>query len=264
MDLVMNKSKGIIVFTLHKSASMFIHKQCELLTELSGIEYHSTNKPECNFRERKILTNPDLWRNRTGCFAPIRFYVDVPNIDDYDVILHLRDPRDVLVSMFYSYCYIHGGPVDRNAGYREEVAKAGIDAFVLARATEERTSYPGDYGTGGVHEDLIGNVPKRYSDYVNNLLGKPNVTLVRYEEMMGDYRSWLSKFIQPFPLENKSETIDDFVNQSAKWFPDRKQDEMKHIRQAAPGDHCRKLQSSTIERLNEIFGDTLDALESAS
>jgi Sulfotransferase domain len=250
----------IVVFTLHKSASMFIHRQCELLCRLAGIEYHSPNVPGSGMEARRLLLDQDLWRLRHGCFAPVRFFVDIPQVDDYRIILHLRDPRDVLVSMFYSYCFIHAGEVEANTGYRREVAAKGIDAFVLAKASESSTEMRGDYGTGGHVEDLIGNLPKRYADYVHRLLGRPNVLLVKYEEMVTDYRSWLEKFITPFPIRDKPALIDQLAAQAPTLFPRRSSDAMTHIRHVTPGDYKAKLQLSTIRQLDEIFAGPLEAL----
>lgn len=254
-------SKDIIVFTLHKSASIFIHKQCEFLTRQCGMTHHSPNKVGNDLDPQRLLTDKDIWRTRNGCFAPIRFFIDIPKLENYEIILHLRDPRDVLVSMFYSYCYIHTGEVETNTGHRKEVAERGIDAFVLDKASDKSSNYQGDYGSGGQIEDLIGNLPTRYNNYIKHLLGRPNVIFVKYEELVTDYRSWLEKFIKPFQLTNEAETIDLLVTQSPNFFPKRKDDVMKHIRHITPGDHKNKLKSSTIQQLNEIFSDTLDALD---
>ncbi len=253
-------SKDIIIFTLHKSASMFINKQCEYLSKLSGITYNSPNVANSGLDARRLLTDKNVWRTHNGCFAPIRFFIDVPKFEDYEVILHLRDPRDVLVSMFYSYCYIHGGEIAGNTGYRKITSTEGIDAFVLGKASFKSSSYRGDYGSGRHVEDLIGNIPKRYSDYLEHLLGKPNVILVKYEEMVTNYRSWMEKFIKPFPLDDKEKIVDELVAQSPTFFPKRTTDVMTHVRHVTPGDHNNKLKPSTINQLNEIFSDTLDAL----
>jgi hypothetical protein len=253
-------NRDIVVFTLHKSASMFIHHQCELLSALSGIAYHSPNLPLSGLDARRLRTDKQLWNSRHGCFAPVRFFVDIPQVENYRIILHLRDPRDVLVSMFYSYCFIHAGEIAANTGYRQEVAARGIDAFVLAKASEGSAGYRGDYGTGGHVEDLIGNLPHRYREYRERFLGKPNVTLVKYEEMVTDYRGWLRKFIAPFPIDDKDRVIEDLAGQSAAFFPKRTQDEMNHVRHVTPGDHKLKLKPSTIAQLDEIFAETLDAL----
>ena len=250
--------QSIVVFTLHKSASMFIHRQCEMLCALGGIAYHSPNLPASGLTARKLLTDDDVWRTRRGCFAPVRFFVDVPGIEQYRVLLHLRDPRDVLVSMFYSYCFIHPGEVEANTGYRRATADAGIDAFVLAKASGDSAAYRGDYGTGGHVEDLIGNLPQRYRNYTDRLLGRGNVTLLKYEEMVLDYRSWLTKFIAPFPIAEKPRVIDELVAQAP--YPNRAGDAMQHIRHVTPADYLAKLQPCTIRRLDEIFSDTLEAL----
>lgn len=252
--------RDIVVFTLHKSASMFIHRQCELLCGRSGIAYHSPNLPGSGLDARRLLTDKEIWRSRHGCFAPIRFFVDIPRIEDYSVILHLRDPRDVLVSMFYSYCYIHPGEIPPNTGYRREVAEAGIDAFVLGKASPKSSGYRGDYGTGGHVEDLIGNLPRRYFDYLDRLVGKPNVMLLKYEEMVGDYSAWLHKFVLPFPIDDKHRIVEELAAQRQTLFPKRELDVMNHVRHVTPGDHQMKLKGSTIRRLNEIFADTLAKL----
>jgi hypothetical protein len=252
--------RDIVVFTLHKSASMFIHRQCELLCGRSGIAYHSPNLPGSGLDARRLLTDKEIWRSRHGCFAPIRFFVDIPRIEDYSVILHLRDPRDVLVSMFYSYCYIHAGEIAPDTGYRREVAEAGIDAFVLGKASAKSSGYRGDYGTGGHVEDLIGNLPRRYSDYLDRLVGKPNVILLKYEEMVGDYSAWLQKFLSPFPIEDKQRIVEELAAQRQTLSPKREIDVMNHVRHVTPGDHQVKLQRSTITRLNGIFADTLAKL----
>ena len=252
--------KDIVVFTLHKSASMFIHQQCELLSNLSGIAYNSPNIEGEDLNPRRLLTDTTVWQSRHGCFAPIRFYVDIPEKHNYNIVLHLRDPRDVLVSMFYSYCFIHNGEIEANTGYRREVASLGIDKFVLDKASEKSSAYRGNYGTGSHIEDLVGNMPKRYQDYVDNLLGLNNVTLLKYEQMVTDYRSWLTQFIVPFPIENKQSVLDYLSARSAAYFPKRDSDVMSHVRHVTPGDHKNKLKPETIRQLNEIFSDTLDAL----
>ncbi len=253
-------SKDIIVFTLHKCASMFIHQQCQLLSHLSGMTYNSPNTQNTLFTAQRLLTDRAIWGSHHGCFAPIRFFVDVPDFENYHTILHLRDPRDVLASMFYSYCYIHKGEIAGNTGYRKEAAEAGIDKFVLDKSLNRNSSYVGDYGTGQHLEDLIGNITDRYNDYINHVLGRSNVLFVKYEDMVTNYRGWLEKFIEPFPLSDKSRLIEELVAQSSEFFPERTTDRMAHRRHITPGDHKNKLKASTISQLNEIFGDILCAL----
>jgi hypothetical protein len=255
-----NATPNIIVFTMHKSASMYIHQLSGLLCELSGLPYHSPNSSP-DLGARRLLLDKEIWRTRHGCFAPIRFYVEVPNIEEYQVILHLRDPRDVLVSMYFSYCHIHHGEIAGNTGYRKEVAERGIDEFVLNKASPLGIQLKGDYGTGGHVEDLIGDLKKRYEDYIDRLIGRPNVTLLKYEQMVTDYRGWLTKFSKPFPLKNREAIIEKLVAQSSTIFPKRDQDVMTHVRHVTPGDHIEKLKPSTIKELDTLFADILETLD---
>jgi len=252
---------SIIVFTLHKSASMFLHLLCTYLSEQCNMEYHSPNNHGSALNPSALLRDKSIWLTRHGCFAPLRFYVNVPDIDTYRIILHLRDPRDVLVSMYFSYCFIHSGPVAGNAGYRKKVAEAGIDAFVLTKAREEgASSYIGDCGTGGSLQDLTGGIVKKYRDYIDNLVGRHNVILVKYEEMVSDFPGWLDKFMAPFQLANKNEIRNHLIALSPQFFPKRTQDVMHHVRRVTPGDHKNKLKPKTIAELNTIFADILETL----
>jgi hypothetical protein len=255
-----NPERSIVVFTLHKSASMFIHKQCEMLCSIGGIDYHSPNVPASRLDARMLLTDPGVWEKRRGCIAPVRFFVRLPRFDDFNIILHLRDPRDVLVSMFYSYCFIHPGEIPADTGYRREVASRGIDAFVLDKASGRSADYRGDYGTGGHVEDLIGDVSRRYRDYVEGMFGKPNVIFLKYEDMVTDYRHWLERFLVPFRLTESSGVLEQFSSQATTFFPKRQHDIMAHVRHVAPGDYRNKLKPATIGRLNDIFAETLDCL----
>jgi hypothetical protein len=87
------------------------------------------------------------------------------------------------------------------------------------------------------------------------------VTLLKYEEMVTNYRSWLTKFIRPFPLPDERGVIEELVVQSPAFFPERRVDVMAHVRHVAPGDHRNKLKPATIRQLNEMLGDILRALD---
>jgi hypothetical protein len=86
------------------------------------------------------------------------------------------------------------------------------------------------------------------------------VLLVKYEEMVTDYRRWLEKFINPFPIDDKRKVIEEWAARSQAFFPKRANDAMNHVRHVTPGDYKAKLQPSTIRALDQIFSGTLDAL----
>ena len=208
---------------------------------------------------------PDEVFLNPGCFGPIRSYHPMPRPDEARFLLHLRDPRDVLTSMFYSLCYSHNGPIKGGRGARAKIAAEGIDAFVMnmATATERPYRIPGDYGTGLATWDKNGNLHDRYRRYIDELLGRPNATLVRYEDMICNRDRWLRQVADVFAVPgsaNLKSFEEDFQKLGGPKRTDEEENIWGHKRQVTPGDHRRKLAPRTIERLNDIFGDILERL----
>ena len=246
------KQKNILFFTTHKAASMFIFRLCNTLTKLKGIDVYSIHKKNSPYffdSERGTSSNKELWETTERCFAPLRLYIPIPSINSVNIVLHLRDPRDVLVSQFYSHAYSHQ-LTDGKEKFpipRREALEIGIDKYVFKEADKFH---------------------KTYENYIDNLLGKENVIFVKYEEMITDFRSWLSKVIVPFNLDNQDKIIemlctkykDEFKIRN-KFFRLFKSDKYHHKRQIVPGDYKDKLQPETISILNEKFLNILNKLE---
>lgn len=246
-------NKGILIFTVHRSGSMLVHTLCSELCSRAGITYYSPHEREFFLPETEEIINSEYWEGKRGCFGPIRWFVNVPNMEDYNVIVHLRDPRDVLVSMFYSYCYSHDGEIEGNTGYRKKVSDAGIDNFVLNMTSGKPPIRR--YGTG--QPLLMGNVLERYENYVANLLGRPNVTFIKYEEMVTDFPGWLNKLLLPFDIQNKNNITRIFLEACKNEFDVSNEDIWKHKRRVTPGSHREKLEPETIAELNKRFSNVL-------
>ncbi|MDQ3120512.1 MAG: sulfotransferase domain-containing protein [Verrucomicrobiota bacterium] len=258
--------KNVVVFTMHKAGSMVLHRVLKDVCDPHRIRYHSENQPEPDkLPVRKIFEGKDYIAKHNGCFGPIRFFLPSRALDTANILLHLRDPRDVLTSMFYSYCFMHRGPVPANTGIRKEVADAGIDKFVLDMSSDEFMRYDGDYGTGGNYKEKIGHMVARYERYLREILVRPNAILVSYEEMVLDFPSWLGKVVARFELADNDEAYR-FVAaaRGAETEKPLSEDVWSHKRKVTPGDHKEKLRPETIAELNRRFGGVLDALGYAS
>ena len=230
-----------------------------MLARQAGYRHYAPNGGDVTVALRDIVDQPERWLTQTGCFGPLRIFVPVPQMEDTRILVHLRDPRDVLVSMFYSYCYAHGGEVEGGQGVRREVADRGIDDFVLQMATAEQAPVSGDYGTGSGLWDLAGNVRRRYEDYLSNLHGQPNSVFVRYEDMISDPTGWLSSVVGAFGDVGADQT-EKIIEWLVLNLRVDGEDRWAHKRQVIAGDHKNKLRPETICRLNETFGDVLDRL----
>jgi Sulfotransferase domain len=256
-----NPSRNIIAYTTHKAGSMVLHRVLKDICELNRMRYYSPNEARSQLPFDRMFAGHDFIAKKRGCFGPIRFFVPTQALDTASVILHLRDPRDVLVSMFYSYCYMHEGEIERHTGYRKAVAEAGIDRFVLDMVGEPFYGYRGDYGIGSRYKKHAGNVLDRYQRYLEELLDRPNTIVVSYEEMVLAFPSWLEKIVSAFDLPDPEETrVVVAARHANSVAAEGEEDVWSHKRKVTPGDHREKLQAGTIRQLGEIFASVLERL----
>jgi Sulfotransferase domain len=267
--------RRVIVYTTHKAGSMVLHTVLRKVCEKNKIAYYSPNQdPAKRLPFERIFNGEDFIAAHNGYFGPLRFFIPSAALENARIILHLRDPRDVLTSMFFSYCFMHPGEIAPNTGYRKEVAEAGIDKFVLDMSDENFSHYRGDYGTGGQYGRYIGNVHERYTRYLKEVAGRPNATVLSYEEMVFDFASWLRKFLVAFELDDLEETYEfvrdrvEIENDVTKAAVTRDlgnvassgENICAHKRKATPGDYKEKLSPKTILNLNARFSEVLDTL----
>lgn len=253
---------------------MVLHTVLREICRKNKIDYYSPNQdPDKQLPFERIFNGEDFIASRNGCFGPLRFFVPTAALESANIILHLRDPRDVLTSMFFSYCFMHEGEIAPNTGYRKEVAEAGIDKFVLDMSDENFSQYRGAYGTGGTYGRYVGNICDRYTTYLKEIVGRPNAILLSYEEMVLNFPTWLRKLLASFDLRDVEETcafvksrIDvekDVTRKAAMRAGDGakpSEDLSAHRRKATPGDYKEKLKPETIATLNTRFSAVLDAL----
>ena len=250
----------VVAYTTHKAGSMVLHRVLKDICELNRIHYHSPNLHRSPLPFERIFAGYDFMARKDGCFGPIRFFIPSQALQQMRIILHLRDPRDVLVSMFYSYCYMHEGEIERHTGYRKAVADAGIDRFVLDMVSPRFYEYRGDYGIGSRYKKHAGNVLDRYQSYLVELVDRPNTILVSYEEMVIAFPEWLKKILSAFDLPNEAETSDVVLARHANSVAAGEEDVWAHKRKVTPGDHREKLEAETIRQLDKIFGPILQRL----
>ncbi|MGI8891012.1 MAG: sulfotransferase domain-containing protein [Chthoniobacterales bacterium] len=255
-----NPTRNVIAFTTHKAGSMVLHRVLKDICELNRIRYYSPNESQSLLPFDRMFAGDDFMAKKKGCFGPIRFFVPSKALAEAKVILHLRDPRDVLTSMFYSYCYMHAGEIEADTGYRKEVAEAGIDRFVLEMVSAPFYQYRGDYGIGSRYKQHVGHVLDRYERYLSEL-GQPRTDIVSYEEMVLAFPSWLEKIVRAFDLADPEETFAVVAARHANSVAaEEKEDVWSHKRKVTPGDHREKLQPATIRELDRIFAPVLEKL----
>ena len=232
--------RGIIIYTTHKAGSMFVYRLLRNLCEDLGYTLYSIN--ESNFPQQP--DDKDFRNIPTNCLiGPIRYSCFPERINEYRIVLHIRDPRDVLVSMFYSWCYSH----ERGKSFYSDEKiqhwiEMGIDNFVIENAPE---------------------YVDRYSSYVN-VMNENDVTLIKYEEMVLGFPEWVEKFLTIFPINNHEYVKNYIVERYMHEFKlPIKENKYRHKRRMLPGDHKEKLKRNTVKKLNELFSTVLKEFQYA-
>lgn len=147
-----SEASGTIVFTTHKSASTLMMQVLRQIAVLSWANYFDYER--CLWRNGDRLPIPDheqfltahvgrLFCGKKEIYGPIRYPIPVNQSEQGQVqaLFFLRDPRDVLVSAFHSFGYLH--PVPSNPSHaatfleeRARIQAEGLDAFVMRKAEQ--------------------------------------------------------------------------------------------------------------------------------
>ncbi len=165
----------------------------------------------------------------------------IPNIEAYRTVLMIRDPRDALVSGYHSYSKSHAVPqakdkADEFLAFRERISNQSLDDYVM---------------------DVSANAKWRMQQYLDLKRSHPGVCVMKYEDMIADFEPWLDAILNYCGWQISAELRDSLVAEAKKSRSKKDEDVTKHRRQVTPGEHKRKLQSSTVQYLDECFADIL-------
>ena len=171
---------------------------------------------------------------------------NIENLNNYKVVLSIRDPRDILVSSYFHILYSQQLPPDsgdkksRFLKRRNEIKNLSIDDFVLQES------------------ELVLSIYDKYDTYL--LQQHPNVGIVKYEDMVTHYELWLTDLANktglPLSTELKEQLVTEYNDNRIK-----KENKHAHNRKGIVGDFKEKLQPSTIDKLNIIYKDVLRAYD---
>jgi len=234
-------------FSLHKAGSTLLHNMINDVCRISKIPGFSI--PDILFKEGVFEKEWEGDERILGLIKPGRVYFgfrQLPNIllapslnlKEKKSVLLVRDPRDALVSQYFSYGgknISHKLPEKNKEAFLENArttANLDIDEYVIAAAP---------------------NYLEKLNAY-KNTLNFENVLLFKYEEIYFDKRKFLSEIFKYFGL-SVEENIIDIVAKRNDIRPEV-EDASKHIRKGSPGDHVNKLRAESIKKLDEIFAET--------
>jgi hypothetical protein len=233
-------------FSLHKAGSTLMHKMIKEVCVAAHISAISI--PDMMFREGVIEKE---WGTDTRILNLVEsghIYIGfrkLPeillggqiNLQRKKSVLLIRDPRDALVSQYFSFGgkYISHRLPTKNAktilDAWQSTADLEIDEYVIRAAP-------------GYLRNLIA--------YKDNL-DFDNVLLRFYEHVYYNKLQFLMDIFGHFGF-----SIDHTILEEVAITNDirpTQEDISKHIRKGEPGDHIVKLETETVRRLNDIFRD---------
>ena len=240
-----NCQKRMFAFSLHKSGSTLMTKMLKQYLGLIGAAY--LDLPGAVFTEglllNKIITSSVAgifersgicflgWRNFPGCLNDVNF-------TSSKNILLVRDPRDRIVSSYFSLSKSHIIP-QKGAGKnvlskeRERVLNADVDTFAKERI-------------GWISGPM--NIYHRYLPAIST-------RIYRYEDVIFRKKEWLEDMIYYLELPI-NENIIDKVAKENDILPDAENPEA-HIRQVKPGNYKKYLSNRVLKdiesSLSQIF-----------
>lgn len=236
------------VFAFHKSGSVLVNALVrDLLTEygvpLIDLPAHLFERGiHMETFQCDVAT---LFPLKGYCFAGFR---DIPEwllgsevLRCARKIVVVRDPRDMLVSLYYSIKYSHWYPPAPTPQFkavvssmRQDAAELSIDAFCMAYAWSFN----------------------RVFWMMRMVLRDQDALVLRYEDFVYDKARLANDICRWCDISLPEERIRDFA---AAYGAIPKGDEPHaHIRQVHPGDHKRKLRTDTIAVLNASLANFLD------
>lgn len=248
---------SIIHFSVNKAATQYIKRvlqHCARHCGLVNVGIHDyafqAQFPYLDsLSPQEMQRYQHIFRPQGYCYAVFGGMIEgVPELERYRQVLVLRDPRDVLVSSYFSVAFSHVAPGE-GSDKREEFAQ------MRARA---QTSTIDDYVLAESHR-VLGN----YERYKRLLIDRyPTAYVTKYEHMTEDFAGWLNALLEYCELDVSADLFANLVQEHEAKRP-RQEDTQRHTRKGRPGDHREKLLPDTIAQLNAKFGDILAALDYA-
>lgn len=158
--------------------------------------------------------------------------------------LLVRDPRDALVSEYFSLAYSHSIPEPSAQGNEVTVAMEKARHNMLQRDINDfaRQAAP------GFNKTLL-----QYTI----LLKDPGALVIKYEDVILDKRALIQKLCSHFQWQVTEAQIEKILGW-ADVVPNT-EDKKAFIRKVIPGDHAEKLNGKTIHALNVVLESSMNA-----
>lgn len=233
---------ALFVFGVHKSGSSLLNQVTSRLAQYNDANWVSIPDQlfmkNIDFEVDHDGRIPDRLIHPGNVYGGFRRFPKSLTSNDHfrkgRKILMVRDPRDALVSQFFSVASSHvipdgdddEGPRKKITQMRQEVVDLSIDQYVVREA------------------HVMNRVMCGYSDMIHD----PSCLIMRYEEMIFSKQNLLRAICDHFEWAGTGQDFNEIL-QDVDIHP-QKERPTQFIRKVTPGDHLVKLTEQTISALN--------------
>lgn len=251
-DISNSNHQSIIHLSFNKAATQHIKDVLSMMAINSGLKVahlngyaFATNLPfldqmqEEEFRkfEQAFYAEGYLYSSFGGPLDHLQA------LEKFLMVVVARDPRDILVSNYFSLIYSHPEPYgDKLLEFRQnkELAREiGIDRFILEKAP------------------AVLALMKRYRTGI--LVRHPNSLVCFYEDMVSDYECWIAKLQEYVKLSLTDAQLQRLLTNQKAIRNNTKENINQHVRSGKSGDFRQKLKPDTVVKLNDLFEAEISA-----
>ena len=250
---VSNSSKSSIIhFSINKAATTHVKGVLRKMAEANGmtpVRIHDYAFAS-DFPFLDLLTYEEMkqykhiFREKGYMYSVFGGLIkNIDNLDRYKIILSIRDPRDILVSLYYSLAFSHPVP---------PTSSDKVNDFNQGRTHAQKISIEDHF------KNESSNVMSIFKKYKTELLEKySNVEILRYESMISDYSNWLQHLSSSAGLslsdDLKAGLMQDFNKKKVK-----NENKYAHTRKGVAGDYKEKISGEIIKAFNDQYKELLD------
>lgn len=230
------------LFALHKSGSTLLNNMMQDAIDCAGISSIALSEVafSAGLPESDIINPEDFIYPVGYCYRGFREFP--PYLRGFDIsrnkkILLVRDPRDMLVSNFFSVKFSHTLPADGVVRRllereRELASSMSIDQYCRSEAALFKAEFDG-------YRPILGT----------------EIRIFRYEDIIFNKREWLGEMLAYLEIALPPDAIERIVR-THDIVPDTER-AGEHVRQVTPGNYKKHLNSATVSELNHRFSEIL-------
>jgi len=207
------------------------------ILNLGGYWFHRGVVREGEVTEKEKAEK--LYAEKGYYFGRIRPIDEGFSLSSYKIISVVRDPRDVMVSFFYSFAYAHT-PLNREfAKDAKEAREKGLEWFV---SQPRRLKVIGD----------------ELRWILENTWNSGEGFYWKFEDMMSEFDLFLKELSVYLEIEKSSESLRQEILQDQCNAMSKGGSTLAHLRSGKKGEYKEKLSPDVVALLNEEFRDIIE------